>query len=42
METEKIQLITYNAANASKAFVKEICNFRKEYGSREDNYFSSY
>ena len=26
---EKVQLITYNAANASKAFVKEICNFQK-------------
>lgn len=27
--TEKIQLITYNAANASKTFVKEICNYEK-------------
>lgn len=26
---EKIQLITYNAANASKTFVKEICNYEK-------------
>lgn len=27
--TEKIQLITYNATNDSKAFVKEICNYEK-------------
>lgn len=27
--TEKIQLITYNATNSSKTFVKEICNYQK-------------
>jgi hypothetical protein len=27
--TEKIQLVTYNAANGSKTFVKEICNYEK-------------
>jgi len=28
--TEKIQLITYNAANSSKTFVKEICSYEKD------------